>query len=51
MSEVKIVAIDKLCWKAKMKDWYYMSSINIWYNVQNDFNNKYMDINKRKTLM
>ena len=23
MSEVKIVAIEKVCWKAKMKDWYY----------------------------
>ena len=27
MSEVKRVAIDKACWKAKMKYWYYMSEI------------------------
>ena len=40
MSEVKIVAIDKVCWKAKMKDWDYMSAINVWDNVQNDFNIK-----------
>ena len=29
MSEVKRVAIDKVCWKSKIKDWYYMSAMNI----------------------
>ena len=29
MSEVKIVAIDKVFWKAKMKDWDYISAINV----------------------
>ena len=48
MSEVKIVAIDTVSWKSKMKDWYYMSAINVWDNVQNDFNTKYMANNKRK---
>ena len=48
MSEVKIVAIDKVFWKAKMKDWDYISAINVWYNVQNDFNIKNMANNKRK---
>ena len=48
MSEVKIVAIDKVCWKAKIKDWDYMSAINVWDNVQNDFNIKYMANDKRK---
>ena len=27
MFEVKRVSIEKVCWKAKMKDWYYMSEI------------------------
>ena len=31
-----------------MKDWDYMSAINVWDNVQNDFNIKYMANNKRK---
>ena len=48
MSEVKRVAIEKVCWKTKMKDWDYMSAIDVWYNVQNYFNIKYMDNNKRK---
>ena len=48
MSEVKRVAIDKVCWKAKMKDWDYMSAINVWNNVQNDFNIKYMASKKQK---
>ena len=29
MSEVKRVAIEKVCWGSKMKDWYYMSTINV----------------------
>ena len=29
ISEVKIVAIDKVCWKAKMKDWDCMSAISV----------------------
>ena len=37
MSEVKRVAIDKIRWKPKMKDWDYMSAINVWDNVQNGF--------------
>ena len=48
MSEVKRVAIDKVCWKSKIKDWDYMSAINIWDNVQKDFNIKYMTNKKRK---
>ena len=48
MSEVKRVAIDKVCWKAKVKYWDYMSAINIWDNVKNDFNIKYMANNKRE---
>ena len=48
MYEVQRVAIDKICWKAKMKDWGYMSAINIWDNVQNYFNNEYIANNKRK---
>ena len=47
MSEVKIVAIDKVCWKPKIKYWDCIISINIWYNLQNDFNIKYMENNKR----
>ena len=47
-SEVKIVAIDKVCWEAKMKDWDYINSISFWDNVQNDFNIKYMYNNKQK---
>ena len=31
--EVKIVAIDKVRWKAKMKDWDYISVINAWVVV------------------
>ena len=38
MSEVKRVAIEKVCWKAKMKNWDYMSTINVWDHVQNYFN-------------
>ena len=45
MSEVKRLAIAKFCWKAKMKDWDYMSAIKVWDNVHNDFNIKYMAIN------
>ena len=48
MSDVRRLAIDKVCWKAKMKDWGYMSEINVWYNVYNDFNVKYMANNKQK---
>ena len=48
MSEVMRVAIDKVCWEAKMKDWDYVSAINFWDNVHNDFNIKYMANNKRK---
>ena len=46
MSKVKRVDIDKVCWKAKMKYWDYMSAINVWDNVQNDFNIKYMADNE-----
>ena len=48
MYEVKRVAIDKVCCKSKMKDWYYISAINVWDNVQNDFNIKYIANNKPK---
>ena len=48
MSKFKIVAIDKVCWKAKMKDWDCMSAISVWDNVHNYFNNKYMANNKQK---
>ena len=40
MSEVKKVDIDKVCCKSKLKYWDYMSAINVWDNVQNDFNIK-----------
>ena len=50
MSAVNIVAIDKLCCKYKMKYWYYISAINVWDNVQNDFNIKYVANNLRKKL-
>ena len=40
MSEVNRVAIDKVCWKSKIKDWDYMSATNVWDNGQNDFNIK-----------
>ena len=46
MSKVKKVAIDKVCWKAKMEDWNYIISINVWDNVHNNFNIKYMANNK-----
>ena len=48
VSTVKIVAIDRVCSKSKVKDWDYMSAINFWDNVQNDFIIKYMDNNKQK---
>ena len=48
MSEYKRVDIEKLCCKSKMKDWDYMSAINVWYNLQNDFNIKYMADNKKE---
>ena len=48
MYEVKRVSIEKVWWGAKMKDWNYMSAINVWDHVQNDFNIKYMGNNKRK---
>ena len=48
MSEVKIVAIDKVCWKSQIKDWDYMSAINVWDHVQNDFNIKCMANKKLK---
>ena len=47
MYEVKRVAVDKVCWKSKMKYWDYMSAINVWYNMQNDFIIKYMTDNKQ----
>ena len=46
MSEV-ILAIDKVCWKSKMKDWDYISAVNVWDNVHNYFNIKYMANNKQ----
>ena len=48
MYEFKRVAIQKFFWKAKMEDWDYMSAINVWDRVQNNFNIKYMANNKRK---
>ena len=48
MSEVKIVAIEKVCWKAKMKYVDYISAIGVWNNMQNDFNIKYMSNNPKK---
>ena len=48
MSEFKRVVIEKVSWKSKIKDWDYMSAINVWDNVQNGFNIKYMANNKRK---
>ena len=48
MYEVKRVAIDKVCWKSKMKDWYYMSEVNVWDGAQNDLNTKYMANKKWK---
>ena len=50
MSEVKIVSIEKVCWKSKIKDWDYMSAIKVWYNLKNDFDIKYMANNKRKKI-
>ena len=46
MFEIKRVDIERVCWKAKIKDWDYTSAINVWDNVNNDFNIKYMDNNK-----
>ena len=46
MSEVMRVAIDKVCWEAKMKDWDDVNAFNVWDNVQNDFNIKYMADNE-----
>ena len=40
MSKVKRVDIQKVYWRAKMNDCYYISAINVWDNVQNDFNIK-----------
>ena len=40
MCEIKRVEIDKVYWKTKMINWDYMSAINVWDNVQNDFNIK-----------
>ena len=51
MSEVKIVSIEKVCWKSKIKDWDYMSAIKVWYNLKNDFDIKYMANNKRKKYL
>ena len=48
MSEVKRVAIEKVCWKSKMKYCYYRGVINVWDNARNDFNIKYMANNKLK---
>ena len=48
ISEFKRVAIEKVCWKTKTKDWYYMSAIKFCYNAQNDFNTKYMANNQKK---
>ena len=48
MSEVKRVAIDKVCWKSKIKDWNHMSEINVWDHAKNDFNIKYTADNKQK---
>ena len=51
MYEVKKVAIDKVCCKSNTKYWDYMSAINVWDNVQNYLNIKYIANNKQKTLM
>ena len=48
ISEVKRVAIDKLCWGSKIKDRDYMIAVNVWDHVQNDFNIKYIANNKQK---
>ena len=48
ISEVNRVAIGRFYRKAKMKDWDYMSEINIWDNVQNYLNKKYMANKKQK---
>ena len=45
--EFKIVAIDKVFWKAKMKYLEYISKINVQYNAQNNFNIKYIANKKR----
>ena len=50
MYEVNRVAIEKVCWKSKMKDWDYMSAIDVWDHFQNDFNIKYMANNPKKNL-
>ena len=47
ISKVKRIAIETVCWKAKIRDWYYMSAINVQYNVQNCFNIKYIVNNKQ----
>ena len=47
MSEVQRVAIYKVCLKSKIKDWDYMSAINIWDHMQNGFNIKYMALNNK----
>ena len=49
ISEVNRVDTEKVCWKSKMKDLDYISTINVWYNVHNDFNIKYMANKKQKT--
>ena len=51
VSKVKRVAIDKVSWKSKIKYLYYMNAINVWDNVQNGINIKYMANNKQKNLM
>ena len=48
MSDVKRVAIDKVCCKYKIKYWEYRSAINIWDNVKDYFNIKYISNTKRK---
>ena len=51
MYEVKRLAIDKVCWKSKIKYWDYMNAINFRDHVWNGLNTKYMANNKQKNLM
>ena len=48
MSKFKRVAIERIFWKTINKHKDYMRAINVWDNMQNDFNTKYMANNKQK---
>ena len=51
MSEVKRVAIQKICWKARMKYCYYMSAIRVWDNVHNYINIKWIANNQNNVMV